>query len=32
VLKKYESPYSILVGPDANGDWRIFEELSESRP
>ena len=32
VLKKYRSPYSILVGPDADGNWRIFEELSESRP
>lgn len=31
-LKKYSSPYSLLVGPDERGDWRIFEELSESRP
>ena len=31
-LKKYSSPYSMLVGPDERGDWRIFEELSESRP
>lgn len=32
VRKRYESPYSILVGPDQDGEWRIFEELSESRP
>ena len=32
LLKKYSSPYSMLVGPDENGSWRIFEELSESRP
>lgn len=31
-LKKYSSPISLLVGPDADGKWLIFEELSESRP
>jgi hypothetical protein len=31
-LKKYSSPLSLLVGKDENGDWLIFEELSESRP
>jgi hypothetical protein len=29
--KKYSSPISLLVGPDA-GDWLIFEERSESQP
>lgn len=32
VLKKYESPISILVAPDKTGTWTIREELSESRP
>jgi hypothetical protein len=31
-LQKAVSPVELLVGPDANGDWRIFEELSESHP
>jgi len=31
-LKKYSSPISILVKPSAGGAWRIFEELTESRP
>lgn len=30
-LKKYESPISILVRPNKLGEWRITEELSESR-
>ncbi len=30
VLKKYSSPISQLVGPDANGVWVIHEEISES--
>lgn len=30
VLKKYSSPMSQLVGPDANGKWLILEEESES--
>lgn len=30
-LKKYSAPLSMLVGPDAKGAWRIYEELSESR-
>lgn len=30
VLKKYSSPMSILVGPDATGKWVIYEETSES--
>jgi hypothetical protein len=29
-LKKYSSPMSMLVGPDASGKWLIFEENSES--
>jgi hypothetical protein len=29
-LKKYSSPMSMLVGPDASGQWLIFEEESES--
>jgi hypothetical protein len=31
-LKNYSSPFSMLVGPDASGTCRIFEEVSESRP
>ena len=31
-LKKYSSPLSILVKPNADGAWLIYEELSESRP
>lgn len=30
-LKKYESPLELLVGPDQNGQWLVFEELSESQ-
>jgi hypothetical protein len=30
VLKKYSSPMSQLVGPDAQGNWVIYEERSES--
>jgi hypothetical protein len=30
VLKKYSSPMSQLVGPDATGKWLILEEESES--
>jgi len=31
VLKKYASPYTLVVGPGRSG-WLIFQELSESRP
>jgi hypothetical protein len=31
-LKKYTSPYTLLVGPGRAGKWQILEELSESRP
>jgi len=31
-LKKYSSPLSLLVGPDKDGQWLIFEEISESQP
>jgi hypothetical protein len=31
-LKKYSSPLSLLVGPDKEGKWVIFEEISESQP
>ena len=31
-LKKYTSPITLLVGPSANGQWLIYEEVSESRP
>jgi hypothetical protein len=31
-LKKYSSPLSLLVGPNKEGVWLIYEELSESRP
>jgi hypothetical protein len=32
VLKQYLSPYSLLVGPDASGQWLIYEERSITRP
>jgi len=31
-LKKYSSPFALLVGPAENGTWQIFEEVGESRP
>lgn len=31
-LKKYSSPFSMLVKPTDGGPWRIVEEISESRP
>jgi hypothetical protein len=31
-LKQYSSPYSLLVGPDASGQWLIYEERSSTRP
>jgi len=31
-LKRYTSPYILLVGPGQSGQWQILEELSESRP
>jgi hypothetical protein len=31
-LKRYTSPYTVLVGPGRSGQWQILEELSESRP
>ncbi len=31
-LQKAVSPVELLVGPNAAGDWRIYEELSESHP
>jgi hypothetical protein len=31
-LQKALSPVQLLVGPDATGTWRIFEELGESHP
>ena len=31
-LKKYSSPISLLVAPDASGQWLIREEISESQP
>lgn len=32
VMKKYSSPVSLWVAPDATGRWLIHEELTESRP
>jgi len=29
-LRRYSTPISILVGPDATGKWLILEELTES--
>jgi hypothetical protein len=31
-LKKYSSPYTLVVGPGSSGRWQILEEHSESRP
>lgn len=31
-LKRYSSPISLLVAPNASGRWLIQEELSESQP
>lgn len=31
-LKKYSSPFSLLVGKCGDQDWAILEEVSESRP
>ena len=31
-LKKFTSPYTLVIGPDGSGVWQIREELSESRP
>ena len=30
-LKNYDSPFELLVGPNGDGVWRIYEEISESR-
>jgi hypothetical protein len=30
--EKTVSPIELLVGPDAGGTWRIFEEVSEAHP
>jgi hypothetical protein len=32
VLKQYSSPYALLVGPTASGQWLIYEEHSITRP
>jgi hypothetical protein len=31
-MQKAVSPVELLVGPDRDGSWKIFEELSESHP
>ncbi len=31
-FKKFTSPMELLVGPGTNGQWQIFEELSEAHP
>ncbi len=31
-LKNYDSPISILVGSTKEGQWKILEEISESKP
>lgn len=31
-LKKYESPLELLVGPGRDGQWLVYEEISESQP
>jgi hypothetical protein len=30
--KDYDSPWSMLVGPNADGNWVIFEEVIETQP
>ena len=32
VMKDYSAPHTLLVGPDADGVWRVLEESGESRP
>jgi hypothetical protein len=32
VLKQYSSPYALLIGPNASGQWLIYEERSITRP
>ena len=31
-LKKYSSPFTLVVGADTDGKWRILEEITQSRP
>jgi hypothetical protein len=31
-MNQHASPMSLLVGPDEEGQWRIFEATSEMRP
>ena len=31
-MKKYTSPFSLLVGADEKGRWLILEEITESQP
>jgi hypothetical protein len=31
-LKKYSSPFVLVVGPSDSGAWQILEEVGESRP
>lgn len=31
-LKQYSSPFVLIIGPDASGEWKVLEEHSESRP
>lgn len=31
-LKKYYSPYSLLVAEESKGQWRIIEEIAQMRP
>jgi hypothetical protein len=31
-MKKYTSPFSLLVGADEKGKWLILEEITESQP
>jgi hypothetical protein len=30
-MKQYSSPFTLLVGKDADGEWRIVEDISETR-
>jgi hypothetical protein len=31
-LRAYSGSIELLVGPSSGGDWKIFEEISESKP
>jgi hypothetical protein len=32
ILKKYSSPFALLIGPCKGGEWAVLEQFSESQP